>query len=142
MINIIKNKDEKCFIYCYIRKYLRQDNKRPERVSLKDKEFVKKLEDELEYNFDDVKIKDLNQIENLLETNIYVYSCDKNLNNKIPIYKSDKNYEKYLDLLLFENHYMNIKKIDKFFYSNIKNKNIFVDRVLIHSFHKLNTMNI
>ena len=92
VINIIKNIDEKCFIYCYIRKYLRQDNKHPERVSLKDKEFVKKLE-ELEYNFDNVEIKDLNQIENLLEMNIYIYSCDKNLKNKIPIYKSDKNYK-------------------------------------------------
>ena len=72
VINVIKNKDEKCFIYCYIRKYLRQDSKHPKRVSLKDKEFVKKLEEELEYNFNNVKIKDLNQIENLLETNIYV----------------------------------------------------------------------
>ena len=71
VINIIKNKDEKCFIYCYIKKYLRNDNKHPERIPIKDKEFVKKLE-ELEYNFDNVKIKDLNQIENLLETNIYV----------------------------------------------------------------------
>ena len=98
VINVIKNKDEKCFIYCYIRKYLRNDNKHPERISIKDKEFVKKLE-ELEYNFDNVKIKDLNQIENLLETDIYVYSCDKNLKNKIPIYESDKNYKKFLDLL-------------------------------------------
>ena len=111
IINVIKNKDEKCFIYCYIRKYLNPVNKHSERVSLEDKEFAKKLENELEYKFDNVKIKDLNQIENLLETNIYVYSCDKNLKNKIPIYKSDKNYEKYLDLLLFENHYMNIKRI-------------------------------
>ena len=110
VINIIKNKDEKCLLYCYIRKYLRQDNKHPERVSLKNKEFVKELEEELEYNFNNVKIKDLNQIENLLETNIYVYSCDKNFKNKIPIYKSDKNYKKFLDLLLFENHHMNIKK--------------------------------
>ena len=110
VINIIKNKDGKCFIYCYIRKYLRQDNKHPERVSFKDTEFVKKLEEELEYHFYNVKIKDLDQIENLLETNIYVYPCDKNFKNKIPIYKSDKNYKKLLDLLLFENHYMNIKK--------------------------------
>ena len=110
VINIIKNKDEKCFIYCYIRKYLNPVNKHSERVFLKDKEFVKKLEDELQYNFDNIKIKDLNQIENLL--NIYFYSCDKNLKNKISIYKSDKNYEKLLDLLLFENHYMNIIRID------------------------------
>ena len=65
------------------------------------------------------------QDENLLEKNIYVYSCDRNLKNKIPIYKSDKNYEKFLDLLLFENHYMNIKKIDKLFYPNLKNKKYF-----------------
>ena len=93
VINIIKNKDEKCFIYCYIRKCLNPINKHSERVCLKDKEICKKLEDELECNFDNVKIKDLNQIENLLETNIYVYSFDKNLKDKIPIYKSDKMYE-------------------------------------------------
>ena len=131
MINIIKNTDEKCFIYCCIRKYISPVNKHSERVSLKDKEFVKKLEEELEYNFDNVKIKDLNQIENLLEINIYVYSCDKNLKNKIPIYKSDKSYEKFLNSLLFENHYINIKKIDKFFYPNLKNKSIFVETVII-----------
>ena len=83
------------FIYCYIRKYLNPVTKHSERVSLKDKELVKKLEEEFEYNFDNVKIKDLTQIENLLETNIYVYSCDKNLKNKITIYKSEKNYENY-----------------------------------------------
>ena len=70
VINIIKNIDQKCFIYCYIRKFLNPVIKHAERVSLKDKEFCKKLEDEFEYNFDNVKIKDLNQIENLLETNI------------------------------------------------------------------------
>ena len=125
VISVIKNKDEKCFIYCYTRKFLNPVNKHSERVSLKDKEFVKKLEDELEYNFDNVKIKDLNQIENLLETNVYVYSCDRNIKNKIPIYKSDKNYEKYLGLLLFENHFMNIRRIDLFFNLDMKNKKFF-----------------
>ena len=125
VINVIKNKDQKCLLYCYIRKYLNPVDKHSERISLKDKEFVKKLEDELEYNFDNVKIKDLPQIENLLETNIYVYTCNKNLKNKIPIYKSDKNYEKYLDLLLFENHYMNIKRIDLFFNPNVSKKKYF-----------------
>ena len=37
VMNIIKNKDEKCFIYSYIRKYLNPVNKHSERVSLKDK---------------------------------------------------------------------------------------------------------
>ena len=125
VINVIKNKDQKCFIYCYIRKFLNPVNKHVERVSLKDNEFAKKLEDELEYNFDNVEINDLSQIENLLETNIYIYTCDKNLKNKIPIYKSDKSYNKILDLLLYENHYMNIKRIDLSFNSTLNKKKYF-----------------
>ena len=125
VINIIKNKDEKCFIYCYIRKFLNPVKKHGERVSLKDKEICEKLENELEYNFDNVEIKHLNEIEDLLKINIYVYSCDSKMNNKIPIYKSDKNYEKFIDLLLYENHYMNIKRIDLFFNPNNKNKTYF-----------------
>ena len=124
IINIIKNQDQKCFLYCYIRKYLNPVKKHGERVSKIDKDFVKKLE-ELNYNFDNVEIKDISKIENLLEINIYVYTCDKNLKNKIPIYKSDKNFKKYLDLLLFENHYMNIKRIDLFFNPNSNNKKYF-----------------
>ena len=93
------------------------------------KNIAMKLEEELEYNFDNVEIKDLSQIENLLETNIYVYSCDKNLKNKIPIYKSDKSYNKILDLLLYENHYMNIKRIDLFFNPNLTKK-IFLSKLL------------
>ena len=122
VISIIKNKDQKCFIYNYIRKYLNNVDKHQDRVSLKDKEIVKKLEEELNFNFDDVKIKDLSKIENLLETNIYVYTCDKNLKNRLPVYKSDKNYEKFIDLLLYEEHYMHIKNISRFFYPNEKNK--------------------
>ena len=122
VINVIKNKDQKCFIYCYIRKYLNDVNNHKDRISLKDKQIVKKLEEELDFNFDNVKIKDLSKIENLLETNIYVYTCDKNLKNRLPVYKSDKCYEKFLDLLLYEEHYMIIYNITRFFYPNEKNK--------------------
>ena len=122
IINIIQNKDKKFFLYCYIRKYLNPVKKHSERVSKLDKEFAKKIENKLNYNFDDVKVQDLSKIEDLLETNIYVYSCNKNLKEKIPVYKSDKNFEKFLDLLLFENHYMLIKNIDTFFYPNVKSK--------------------
>ena len=52
-------------------------NNHKDRISLKDKEIVKKLEDELDFNFDNVRIKDLNRIEDLLETNIYVYTCNQ-----------------------------------------------------------------
>ena len=122
VISIIKNKDQKFFIYYYIRKFLNNIDRHQDRVSVKDKEIVKKLEEELDFNFDNVKIKDLNKIEDLLETNIYVYTCDKNLKNRLPVYKSDKCYEKYLDLLLYEEHYMIIKNISRFFYPDDKNK--------------------
>ena len=36
IISIIKNKDQKCFIYCCIRKFLNNVNKHQDRVSLKD----------------------------------------------------------------------------------------------------------
>ena len=90
IISIIQNKDNKCILYCYIRKYLNPVKTHSNRVSKIDKEFAKKLENELNYNFDDVKAQDLSKIEDLLETNIYVYSCNKNLKEKIPVYTSDK----------------------------------------------------
>ena len=37
------------------------------------------------------------------------------MKNRVPVYKSDKNYKKYLDLLLYEEHYMIINKISRFF---------------------------
>ena len=122
VISIIKNEDQKFFIYCYIRKFLNNVDNHKDRISLKDKEIVKKLEDEINYNFDNVKIKNLNKIEDLLETNIYVYTCDKNFKNRLPVYKSDKCYEKFLYLLLYEEHYMIINNISRFFYPDEKNK--------------------
>ena len=79
VISVIKNKDEKCFIYYYIRKYLNNVDNHKDRISVKDKEIANKLEQELNFNFDDVKIKDLSKIEDLLERNIYVYTSNKNL---------------------------------------------------------------
>ena len=112
------------------------------RVSKIDKEFAKKLESELNYNFDDVKIEDLSKIEDLLETNIYVYSCNKNLKEKIPNFKSDKQHEKYIDLLLFENHYILIKILIDSFTQMLKINHIFVEVVVVPSFQKRSTMNI
>ena len=47
------------------------------------------------------------------------------MKEKIPVYKSDKQHEKYIDLLIYESHYMLIKNIDRFFYPNVKNKSYF-----------------
>ena len=133
IINIIKNDDNKCFIYCYIRKFLNPIIKHKERVSVKDKNLCAQIEDKLRYNFDDVKIKDLDKIENLLKVNIFVYTCNKNLQDKYCLYKSNKKYDENLDLLLYNNHYMIITKIHKFFYPT-KN-NVYFCRNCFISYH-------
>ena len=125
VISIIKNQDDKCFLYCYIRKHLNPVKKHGERVSRVDKRLAKKLKKELDYNFDNVEVKNLNKIEDSLETNIYVYSCDKNFKNKVPLFRSNKNYNKFLDLLLYEKYYMNINKLNIFFNPNSTNKSWF-----------------
>ena len=145
VINVIKNKDEKCFIYCYIRNFLNPVNNHSDRVSVKDKEIVNKLEEELNYNFDNVKIKDLSRIENLLETTIYVYTSNVNFKNRLLVHKSDKCYEKYLDLLLqilYEEHYMIIKNISRFISPTDNNKKYFIEIVAILCFLRKNIMNI
>ena len=125
VISVIKNQDEKCFLYCYIRRFLNPVKKHSERVSKVDKQLAKKLEEELNYNFDNIEIKQLSKIEDLLETNIYVYSCDSKLQNKIPLLRSNKKFTKYLELLLYEKHYMNINKLNLFFNPNYTNKTWF-----------------
>ena len=57
VISVIKNKGNKCFLYCYIRKFHNNPKKHKERISLVDKELVKKIEDEKNYNFDNVEIE-------------------------------------------------------------------------------------
>ena len=100
-------------------------NNHSDRISIKDKQIANKLEQELNHNFDNVKIKGLSKIKDLLEINIYVYTCNENLKNRLSIYRSDKNYEKFLDLFLYENHYMNTKNISRFFSPTDNSKEYF-----------------
>ena len=62
--------------------------------------------------------------------------------NRIPVYKSSKNYEKYLDLLLFNNHYMTIKKLINSFIQKLRIKHGFVEIVVIYFIQKKSMMNI
>ena len=57
VIKIIKNKCDKCFICNYVRKCLNNVQKHGEIISKKDKKIVQELEEKMDYNFDDVKIK-------------------------------------------------------------------------------------
>ena len=118
---IIKNlNDNKCFLWSYIRKHLNPIEKNISRINKKDIEISKELIDEYNIDFEDVTLDEINDIENLLECNIHIFGCNKNLSSKKIIRKSLKNYNKDLDLLLIDgiNHYILIKNINLFIGNN------------------------
>ena len=118
---IIKNlNDNKCFLWCYIRKHLNPIEKNISRINKKDIEILKEIIDEHNIDFENVSLDEINDIENLLECNIHIFGCDKKLTSKKIIRKSLKNYDKDIDLLLIDeiNHYILIKDINLFIGNN------------------------
>ena len=118
---IIKNlNDNKCLLYCYIRKHLNAIEKNVSRINKKDIEISKELIDEFNIDFENISIGEIDEIENFLECNIHVFGCDKKFNSKKIIRKSLKTYDKDLDLLLIYeiNHYILIKNVNIFIGNN------------------------
>ena len=112
--------DNKCLLYCYIRKHLNPITVKLSRISKRDIEISKKLIDEFNIDFENLSISQIDGVEDLLECNIHVFGCDKEFNSKKIIRKSLKNYDRDLDLLLIDgiNHYILIKDINKFISNN------------------------
>ena len=80
---IIKNlNDNKCFLWCYIRKHLNPIEKNVSRINKKDIEISKELIDEHNIDFEDVSLDEINEIEILLECNIHIFGCNENLSAK------------------------------------------------------------
>ena len=118
---IIKNlNDNKCLLWCYIRKFLNPIEKNVSRISKKDIQISKELIDEFNIDFENISIGEIDEIEDFLECNIHVFGCNKDFNGKKIIRKSLKNYTKDLDLLLIDeiNHYILIKNINIFIGNN------------------------
>ena len=67
------------------------NEKNNSRVNKKDIEISKELIDEHNIDFEDVSLDEIDDIENLLECNIHIFGCNKNLSAKIIIRKSLKN---------------------------------------------------
>ena len=98
---IMKNlNDNKCLLYCYIRKHLNRVTDKISRISKKDVQISKELIDEFNIDFENISISEIDEIENLLECNNHVFGCNKEFNGKKIIRKSLKNFNKDLDLLL------------------------------------------
>ena len=88
---IMKNiNDNKCLLYCYIRKHLNPITVNPSRISKKDIQISKELIDEFNIDFENISIGEINEIEEFLECNIHVFGCNKDLNSKKLLEKVQK----------------------------------------------------
>ena len=116
----MKNDDNKCFLYCYIRKFKNFVTNNVSRITKKDLVIAEEIIDECNIDFENVSLDELDKIENLLEVNIHIFGCDKKINSKKIIRKSKSNFDKDLDLLLIDDikHYILIKNINKFISDN------------------------
>ena len=130
LINI-KNKSNKCFLWCHVRRLNLDWGKDPGRISKKNKEIADKL-DYSGINFP-VSEKDYPIIENRFNFGVHVFSYDDSY-NIYPVYISKNNYNDCMDLLLihsdevdedtYENyHYVYIKDFNLFMFNNTKCKN-------------------
>ena len=80
---IMKNlNDNKCLLYCYIRKHLNPITTNLSRISKKDIQISKELIDEFNIDFENISIGEIDGIEDFLECNIHVFGCTKEFNGK------------------------------------------------------------
>ena len=136
-ILVLRNNDNKCFLYCYIREFLNPITRNKFRITKRDKELADKIINETNLTFENVSISEINKIEKKLKVNTNVFSCNKNYKNKNPVRKSRENYDKILDLLLIEdiNHYIIIKNLHHFLTDRCSVKDNFICRTCLNIFY-------
>ena len=117
---IMKNEDNKCFLYCFIRKFKNVITNKASRITKKDFLLAEEIIYECNMDFESVSFDELDKIENLLKVNIHIFGCNKKFNYKKTIRKSKSDFDKDLDLLLIDDikHYILIKNINKFISEN------------------------
>ena len=121
LINI-KNKGQKCFLWCHVR-HINHSKEHPGIIKKVDKKFANNLNhDGIEFP---VKEKDFDKIEiqNNISINVFGYE------NKLvfPSYISNETFEDSMDLLLLiennRSNYAYIKDFNRFMFDKAKNKN-------------------
>ena len=131
LINI-KNEDNYCFIWSYIR-HINPLNKNPNRITKEDKKLFNNIYEKLKYFEFPLKINknNIGKIENILEINICILSADEN-NNVIPMISSENNHKNDLNLFYYKNHICLIKNLNKYLHrsNNDNNKKYFCCRCL------------
>ena len=106
---IMKNNDNKSFLYCYIRKFKNVITNNTSRITKKDLLIVEEIIDECNMDFENVSLDELDKIKNLLKVNIHIFGCNKKLNSKKIIRKSKSDFDKDLDLLLIDDETLYFK---------------------------------
>ena len=69
----MRNDDNKCFLYCYIRKFKNIITNNLSRITKKDLSIAEEIIDECNMDFENVSLDELDEIENLLEVNIHIF---------------------------------------------------------------------
>ena len=121
LINI-KNKDQKCFLWCHVR-HINPVKVYPEIITREDKELAKDLDyDKIKFLVQE-KDFDKNEEKNNIYINVFGYENGLVFSNFFP----DKTFENLIDLLLLINddksHYVYVKDLDRFVFHKTKNKN-------------------
>ena len=122
LINI-KNNDNYCFIWSYIR-YLNPQLKDPNRIKLTDKKLFDEIKQKL-LNFEfplQINKTNIIKIENISKINICILTADDN-NNVYTMFISENDHKNDLNLFYYMNHICLIKDINKYLFRNNKNKN-------------------
>ena len=60
---VLRNNDNKCFLYCYIREFLNPITRNRFRITRKDKELADKIISESNLTFENVSINEMNKFE-------------------------------------------------------------------------------
>ena len=118
----IKNKDQKCFLWCHAR-HINPSKEHPERILKTDKKIAEKLDyDGIEFPSQE---KGFSKIE--VKNNIFIYVSGYEDKLLFPIYVSDQKCKDSMDLLLLndddESHYVYFKYFERFMFHKIKNEN-------------------
>ena len=122
LINI-KNDDNYCFIWSYIR-YLNPQEQNPNRIKLTDKQLFDEIKQKLiNFNFPlQINKTNIKEIENILKIKICILTSDDN-NNVYTMFTSENNHPNDLNLFYYMNCICFIKDINKYLHRNNKDNN-------------------
>ena len=140
---ILRNNNNKCFLYCYIREILNPITRNSFRITKRDKELADKIINETNLTFENVSISEIDKIEKKLQVNVNVFSCNRKYKNKNIVRKSRTDYDRTLDLLLIEgiNHYIIIKNLHLFITDRTVENDRFICRTCLNTFYSENKYN-